>query len=475
MAIIRFFLIALLAAGSAGVAARSAEADSAVPGTGPASGLLVAQGDEDEAAVGNDVVQRLARLLDEERYDDAYRLAERERPGLEGDPVFDFYYGMAAIETDHLSEAVFALERVVMQRPGFARARLELARGQFMMGEDRRARRNFETVLAQDPPPPVEDSINRYLQAIRARAGRYSTVLTGHLEAGFGTDSNVNSATDDEEVAWVLSDIFGQDLQLGDESRELDDEFWRLAGGLRLSRPFATNVTGFGEVSFDERRNLDEDDFDIGRVNARIGTVLHGQRLQTELSVRGQDLRVGGDAYQDMIGATVNMRYKLAARTSLMGGLQWSELDYDELDNRDSTLALASAGISRVWRAGLRPVTSLNAFYGEESADENGQAAEAQAERDLHGVGLVLGLSPAPEWRLTTRYQYRNSEYGAENALFGETREDELHRIELDLYWQPTSSWRLGPHMRFADNDSNIELFDYDRSVFELRARYTYQ
>lgn len=233
-------------------------------------------------------------------------------------------------------------------------------------------------------------------------------------------------------------------------------------------------MTGFAQANVEERQNFDESDFDTRRAGARFGTVLHGERTQTELSARFRRFWLDGDAYQDLFGLAARMRYSLGARTQLVGGLQWSDLDYDELEQRDSRLWLASAGISHVWRAALRPVGSVSVFYGEESARESGDAAKSQAERDLYGIGANLGLTFAPEWRFTAGVQYRRSEYGADNPLFDETREDDYYQAELNLHWQPNPNWRLGPHARFIDKDSNIDLFEYDREIYEFRVRYNF-
>lgn len=454
----------------------------AMPTTAPGGAFdrVVAQaatesdaGTDAEPLTASALRDRLEGLLADGDYTAAYELALEHRGEFEGEPVFDYHYGVAALEAGYTSEGVLALERAVARRPGFARARLELARGQFMTGDDRRARRNFEQVLAHDPPPPVTASVRQYLRAIDNRADRYSTVVSGWVESGIGHDSNVNSATNEGEVSWVFSDFFG-DIPLDDEDRELDDEFWRLAGHVRAGRPLARNVTGFVAGTLEERRHFDASEFDTRRLNARAGAVFHGERTRTQLSARVQRFRVDGDRYQDLVGVAADARYSLSRRTSLQGGLQWSQLDYDELEQRDSRLWLASAGIVRAWRGALSPVGSLSVFHGEESARASGDAAEARAERDIHGAGARLGLHFTPEWTLVTGFQYRRSEYGAENPLFGKTRKDDYYQVEIDLHWQPAPSWRLGPHLRFVESDSNIELFDYAREIYELRARYNF-
>lgn len=412
----------------------------------------------------------LERLLEAGRAEAAYELALEDRDEFEGELMFDLYYGVAALDSGRLSEGVFALERVVMQRPGFARARLELARGYFMMGEDRRAQEHFEAVLAQEPPAPVRATIERYQQAMRQRADRYSAVITGHVEIGGGYDSNVNSATDED----TIDTIIGFPILLDEDSRELSDSFGRAAAHARISLPGSPTSTGFGAVDFEERFHADEGDFNTRRLQARVGTVLHGETLQTEMAARVQRFWLDGESYQKLNGIDVNTRYLLSPALALQGGVQWSQMRYDDQSHRDSTLWLLFGGATRVWQHAWRPVASGSLFLGEEQARLRTQAAKAGAERGIAGLNGLFRLQPAPQWSVTTRAQYRHSNYAEENALLGETRREDYYHVELDVQWQPTANWRVGPRVSYSRNSANTDLHDYEREVFELTARYSF-
>ncbi len=57
----------------------------------------------------------------------AYDYALKHVREMEGDPYFDYFYGVSAIDTGHASEGVFALERVLLFHPNDHVVRLELA------------------------------------------------------------------------------------------------------------------------------------------------------------------------------------------------------------------------------------------------------------------------------------------------------------------------------------------------------------
>src|SRR5262249_5546149 len=103
----------------------------------------------------------------------AYELGRKNRDQL-GSPAFDFYFGIAAVDTGHAGEGLLALERYVLSYPDNLSARLQLARGYFALGEDARARSEFESLRALNPEPQLASTIERFLDAIRLRESRYT-------------------------------------------------------------------------------------------------------------------------------------------------------------------------------------------------------------------------------------------------------------------------------------------------------------
>jgi len=84
----------------------------------------------------------------------AYAFAKKHPESL-GDPEFDFFFGVAAIDSGSAGEGVLALERYLANFPLDLQGRLELARGYFVLGELARAREEFTEVLKTVPPPSV--------------------------------------------------------------------------------------------------------------------------------------------------------------------------------------------------------------------------------------------------------------------------------------------------------------------------------
>ena len=111
----------------------------------------------------------MKQMLETGRAAEAYALAKKH-PDLLGDPTFDFYLGVAAGETGHAGEAVLALERYILQHPDNVAARLQLARAYFVLGEDARAKEEFDALRGLNPP--AEDSLADFVVPVRDDSGR---------------------------------------------------------------------------------------------------------------------------------------------------------------------------------------------------------------------------------------------------------------------------------------------------------------
>lgn len=416
-------------------------------------------------------VERLAELVRAGDYEAAYELARDHVGEMAGDVEFDFYYGIAAVDTGNLSEGIFALERVLIAQPGADRARLELARAYFLRGDDRRARKEFEAVAAHDPPAPVQAQIERYRLAMQRRAGRYETTVTGYLEAGAGYDSNVNNATDADSVE-ILGGL--AEVALSDDSRERSDGFGRLAGRARVSHPVAPGANLVGEAGASGRFHDDEDEFDTGNVDASLGGRLRRPEWQLSGMLNLGRFYLDGEHYRDRVGASGVYQRSLGERTLATGSLELAELSYETRPTLDSTIWVLGGGMTHTLATKRRPTLSGQVYFGAEQADDDSTQAQAEAERDLLGAKGAVRVRVAPEWTLDGAAEVRASEYEEAGRLFSEARDETYYSLELALDWRPRARWTFGPRLRHSSNDSNIDLYEYDRTVFQVRARYDF-
>ena len=398
----------------------------------------------------------------------AFSYASDEMADYEGTPEFDYYYAIAAIDSGHASEGVFALERVLLMDAGNYAARLELARGYFVLEEYARSRQEFETVLTADPPEEVVNSVQLYLDAIVTQEGRYKTTQTGFVEFGLGSDSNANSGPD-----IVSYDIGPFKVPLDINSRELDDSFNDLKLGYKVSTPVSPGVSYFLALNAGFHENSDNSQFDTRTYTVGTGfKFLEGESAFT-LDLLLQQFELDGNSYQSLTGLNSSWLHNLTEQSAVQVYLQLSKIDYDLLTTPDANTISLGSSYSTKLSAKFSPVLIAGLYMAQDDPKLNTAAARESTERDYYGIQLatILGLSNSVSVKLSLRYQ--DTQYKVANALIGKRRQDDLFSTSLDVVWRLARRWQLLPKINIVKSNSNIELYEYDRTLYSVNLRYS--
>src|SRR6187402_83907 len=112
------------------------------------------------------LVSSARTLLDQSQAQKAFDLLEPQEAARAGDPDFDTVLGIAANETGQFTRAVFALERVLAVQPGNSRARAELGRALFSVGDTKASRQVLMETKRDDIPAEAAATIDQFLQVI---------------------------------------------------------------------------------------------------------------------------------------------------------------------------------------------------------------------------------------------------------------------------------------------------------------------
>ncbi|MGE5641126.1 MAG: tetratricopeptide repeat protein, partial [Clostridia bacterium] len=283
-------------------------------------------------------------LMDQGKAADAYALG-KQHPEELGNPAFDFYYGVSAIDAGHAGEGVLALERYVANFPDNLQARLELARGYYVLGDDARAREEFAVVQKANPPAGVQANIQRFIDAIRARESQYKTTAGFYAEAGIGYDSNVNGGLNSPNITLP---IFGPvTLTTG---VKLHDNFLTFAAGGTITHPIAPGVALFGTASADAKANNQQTAFDQSNVNLAGGASFIQDKNLWRVTGSYSELAVGHDWYRQATGLAGEVNHQLDELQTVSGFVQYAKLEYQPpQDVRNADLWALGAGYRRAF------------------------------------------------------------------------------------------------------------------------------
>ena len=407
-------------------------------------------------------------LLEQGKHADAYRQALRT-PGEIGNPAFDFYYGVAAINSGKASEGVLALERFLLNEPANLTARLELARGYYLLNDDGRARDEFDAVLATKPPADVARVVREYLAALNAREARHKTTYSASIELSGGRDSNVQSGVSDPNITLP---IFG-DITLTDSAVAKSDRFGNLLLSGRVSVPVRAHWSAFAQVSADLRQYREQDAYNQNTYSSAVGFAVNKADTLYRVTLGATQQTLDSARYRDTWTLGADLGYQLANGGVLALGTQAAVFSYAG-DNaiRNSNYFSAQAGYRHVFAAGWRPEFDVSLSAARE---DNTAGGHDSLSRDLWGARTGFNISPWASWTIALGANYLRSNYRAEDPLLLVTRRDNYYSVDVSASYAFTPAWSLRGEYLVSRNKSNLPLFEYKRRIGQVKLRYDFQ
>ena len=432
------------------------------------------------AAPADDVQSLLSQGKDREAYD-----VGRASPDALGTPLFDFYFGIAALNAGVPGEGVLALERYLLQFPDNRSAQFQVARGYYILGEDERARQEFSSLVATATGTELA-TINQFLDAIRARESRYKPSASAFVELGFGRDNNINSGIASGQVAGLPAGIVVAPGQAGERQ---SDTFGTASAGVQGVYPVAPGVSVYGGGQISGRYNLraNSDVFNQAQFALQGGvSVLQGRnlfRLGTDLS----QVAVGSQLYLNLTTVVGEWQYQNDQFNRFGLALQYSDQAYKNIgvfldaaktirvssgaDVRDSALSNLTASWNRTLLHPWNPELNLAVNVG----NDRNRKDRPDLSRAIFGGRISATLRPVPKWSFGAGLSYQNSRYQREFGPGLPTRNDDFLSLDAQASYSIDRNWQLRAEYQHLEQKSTIGFYTYSRNQLALKLRYDFK
>lgn len=411
------------------------------------------------------VIDDAKALLDGGDAKAAYALLEPLESERAGEPLYNFFLGLAALEIGRYTNAVFALERVLAVDPENVRARAEIARAYAALGETRVALQEFESVKRQGVPPEVADSIDRLISAIERVGDEGRTTVRGFVEGTIGHDSNINSAASDRSVAVPL--FGGANFTLAPGSSRRGDTFAALGAGIGLRNPLDKEWALIAGLSGNKRANSDADRFDTGNADAHVGLVRSYGKDVFSAVLQFNQFWVDNDRYREAAGFTAQWQHNYDSRNQASLYIQYAGLNYVSEEVRNADRFVIGANFAHAL-AGYKTILYGGAYLGEEVARKDGFSHFGHA---LYGARIAVQHEMHRDARAFASLGYEHRRYGGEDPYFLRTRSDRQWNLGFGVAWMPAKRWLVTPQLQITRNRSNIEIDHYNRDILSLTVR----
>lgn len=377
---------------------------------------------------------------------------------LAGNPYYDYLLGVAALDTGRYSEAIFSLRRAIAVQPNFSGARMELGRAYYEAGNAGLARPLFVALLDENPPAGVRDVLHRYINAIDARPPVPQPRLDGYLSLFAGSDSNANGSTSNQQFLGFT---------LNPENLETDSPFFEAAAGFTWLVPQSTQLAWLVNGRASHRDNSDAPFINATVLSAYGGLTWQRGAFFGRAGIDPYRVARDGDENETYVGADLLLGRRLTPDWDLTLGLRGGAHRFDSaIEVLDVDRVLYNVGVT--WRFRERSSLTLQGIGGSDNEKLGGSPYGNSK------VGGRLSLSTALGGKAFLHSSYGSLTSDYDGLFFGGPREDEQRtatlRIEFRDVW--TDGLTLMPSFRYVDNESDIPLYEYDRTEIGLLIRW---
>jgi hypothetical protein len=388
----------------------------------------------------------------------AYQLLAPREAELSGQAYFDYLLGVAALDSGRTNEAILSLRRAASVAPQFSGARMELARAHFEAGERNLSRPLFVALLGENPPAGVRNVIEQYISAIDSAPAAAPSNFRPFAELMVGYDDNANGSTDDQQFLGFI---------LSPENLETDSSFFDAGAGFDLTVPKSAAFAWALGARAGYRKNPDASFVDTGIVNLsggmnwRRGTVFGRANVDAYWAARDGESNESYSGFNFLLGRQLNDQWDLSF--SLRGGA----LRYDDaIEILDVNRVLYTLGAA--YRFQSRGRFSIEAIGGSDDEQQSG----APYGNSKFGARLSFNTAIGASTYLLASVGSLTSDY--DGLFFGASRQDRQLTSILQFEFRNvfTDGLSIAPRVRYIDNDSDVALYDYDRTEIGLLIRW---
>jgi len=419
-------------------------------------------------AAGPDL-EKADALMKQGKAAEAYSLLEPFEFEQSGNIKFDYLLGIAALDSGKPDKATLAFERVLAIDPNFAGARIDMGRAYFQLGDLTRAKLEFETVLTQNPPPAARATINNYLAAIEKQETARKTSATGYLEAAIGHDTNVNFATSQNQIAVpALGNLI---FTLNPAAVETPDDYLGFAFGGEISHQINPGLSLYAGADIRTRRNNTQDSFDSTSLDARAGLALGQGANVFRFGVLGGRYELDGKTNRDTAGLSAEWRHLINPANQLSAFGQYTRYRFEPtISVNDFDQSTYGVNWLHVVDEG-KALVSATLFSGDERAP-----LRADGGKRFNGLRLGGQIRLNEKTELFGGIGAQFSKFELANAAFSSpteslTRDDKQYDANLGLSWHYDKAWTLRPQISYLRNNSNIVIFQHDRTDVSVTIR----
>ncbi len=416
------------------------------------------------AAEVDDLVRQARTLIEKGQAKQAFDLLEPQEARRAGDPDFDTTLGIAANDSAQHTRAVFALERVLSVQPENARARAELGRALFSVGDLQGSRKVLLETKQANIPAEAAATIDQFLQAIDRSEAAVKSSIKFYVETSLGHDSNINGGPGNALVA--VPAFGGLVFTLNAANVSTADTYGTLGAGLSARHVVDPRWSLLANLSVNAREHAKSSAFDNFQVDGNVGASYRYDKHEFTAAVQAGTYYVNSSRVRDQSGLVGEWTYRPNGENQWSSYLQIGTLSYPTQSSRNANRTVLGTSYATGFSSGL--VVFGGAYAGTEKQK---LASVPHLGHRLYGIRTGAQLPVSEFVSAFASFNYENRKYGGPDPLFLVRRQDNQYNVNVGLNWVPAKSWKVTPQLSLTSVNSNVAISDFQRATLGVTVR----
>jgi tetratricopeptide (TPR) repeat protein len=388
------------------------------------------------------------------------------------DPQVLFDEAVEKRDSGKVFESIKIFETMLSTQPQLSRVRLELAVAYHRASQYEDALKEFNTVL-NDPETPesVRLAILAYLGQLKSdqQLPKSRNDFSYFIKAGLIHNSNINSTPGSGQF-----DFTGARVTTGSEISSVGADI-TLTASHRYSKKSPLEIAGAAtrfewqsQVSLESNRYEETNEFNIDVVSLSTGPAfISPGRWSSLANIRVDQIYLGNESLGTFTSFNPVLTFDFGNYNSLTLEASYLSRSYDQAidSGRESDELSYGAGYNTLF-------SSLTSGYeiGFRIYDNNADLDEFSYDRVEIYAGTFTSLSEHSNIYAnanTQSFDYQGPEFFS-NIARDETENHLALGYNRDFRESFLKGWTMNIELALTDNDSNVDSFDYDRTLISV-------
>lgn len=407
-------------------------------------------------------LEEARRLLEAGKIDQSLALLLPFEDQATGVFDYDLLIARAWLASGQDNQARFALERLLMSDPNGHEARFLMAELYLHRDDQASARPILQQLAQQELPPTMASQVQKRLAELARPVEKSKTALDGSLEYAIGYDNNISSGPNSDWLRFPSS-TDGRLTALG-TSAQGEDWLNLLTFEGQIKQDLGDDFSLTGKIRWIQNMHASRHDYDEG---SQVLSVALSRTLGKDIyTVTGnaQAYWLDQDLYQHYWGGQLSWQRSLQDYDWFSGYLHYTNTSYPDYPTYGTSRV--SAGVTYLMGYG-DPDRDTSYYVNVYGGRETQKAGEEMSYLGYLLWGGLMGFSHHLTDALTVAsgvaLESRHYEGTDPYYLFG--RKDEQWTVSTSLDFTLADRWHLTPSATYTHTQSNMELYQYDRTL----------